>query len=163
MTQPWDNVEHSMASAPGANSDARIPSTPNQIAREAVSSDTMQNAASAPAHASLGLPASREQPRSHSETHLPKSDEGDARHAWPSAHRCGPAVTSLGGSSVNVTSAMYSVLSSRKLIWRFGGLLVLSSERMQAMFLASNLAYSTSPAVGRQSWFAAERIFCARA
>src|SRR5712671_3664911 len=71
----------------------------------------------------------------------------------PSTHRCGPTATNLGGSSVKVTSAIYCVSSSRKLISRFGGLLVLTSERMQEMFLASNFAYSSSPAVGRQSWF----------
>jgi hypothetical protein len=59
MTQPWDNVEHSMASAPGANSEANTPSAPNQIAREAASSATMQNTASAPAQAAPGLPANR--------------------------------------------------------------------------------------------------------
>jgi hypothetical protein len=67
----------------------------------------------------------------------------------PLDHRCELAATNLAGSSVTVTSAMYCVPSSLKLISRFGGLLVLSNERMQEMFFASNLAYSTAPAVGR--------------
>ena len=54
MTQSWDSVEQSIAKAPGCTSPERTPPGPCHTVREASSSLTMTNTASAPAAASAG-------------------------------------------------------------------------------------------------------------